>query len=49
MVRNNFDLQQAIGVVDHKISPKHLNRVQEIILVKSLEGQTYSQIAIEHN
>ncbi|MGD1919602.1 MAG: hypothetical protein ACFCAD_12355, partial [Pleurocapsa sp.] len=49
MFRNNFDLQQAIGVVDHKISPKHLNRVQEIILVKSLEGQTYSPIALEHN
>lgn len=49
MVRNNFDLQQAIGIVDNKISPKHLNRVQEIILIKSLEGQTYSQIAIDHN
>lgn len=49
MVRNNLDLQQAIGLIDNKISPKHLNRVQEIILIKSLEGQTYSQIAIDHN
>lgn len=49
MVRNSLDLQQAISLVDNKINPKHLNRVQEIILVKSLEGQTYSQIAIEYN
>ncbi|MCC0177649.1 ATP-binding protein [Waterburya agarophytonicola K14] len=49
MVRNSLDLQQAISLVDRKINPKHLNRVQEIILVKSLEGQTYSQIAIEYN
>lgn len=49
MIRDNLDLQQAIGIIDSKIHPRHLNRVQEIILVKSIEGQTYSQIAIEHN
>ncbi len=49
MVRSNLDLQQAICIIDDKIHPKHLNKVQEIIFVKSLQGKTYSQIAIEHN
>ncbi len=49
MIENTLDLQQAIQIIENKIHPKYLNRVQEIILSKSLEGQTYSQIAAEYN
>ena len=49
MIISNLDIDQAISLVDNRIHPKHLNRVQEIILIKSLEGQTYSQIVIEYN
>lgn len=49
MVIAKLDINQAIGLIDNRISPRHLSRIQEIILIKSLAGKTYSQIAIEHN
>ncbi|VEP15947.1 NB-ARC domain protein [Hyella patelloides LEGE 07179] len=49
MIQNNLDFQKAIYLVDSRIKPQHLNKIQEIILIQSLEGKTYSQIASEYN
>lgn len=49
MIEYNLDVQQARYLVDHKIKPQHLSKIQEIIFLRSLEGKTYSQIASEYN
>ena len=49
MFEDNFDFREAVYLVDNRIKPQHLNRTQEIIFLKSLEGKTYSQIAAEYN
>jgi len=43
----NMEFEQVLAVVDEAIKPGYLNHVQELVLQKSWEGRTYSEIAAD--
>jgi hypothetical protein len=42
---NELDFERVLTVIDDAIKPAYLNKVQELVLLHTYEGKTYSEIA----
>ena len=48
-MKNYFDFESVLSLIDKAINPQYLNPTQEIVLREVWKGKTYSEMAYEYN